>query len=66
MSLFIVGVAALHLVVPPRFRLGLPLGLRRMEGARLRRLAGRRVVRVIGRRLRLRPPPPAILMDKVS
>ena len=68
MSLFIVGGAALSLVVPPRFRFGFgfPLALRRVEGTRLRRLAGRRVVRVVGGRLRFRPPPPAILAGKVS
>jgi len=63
MSLFIGGR---RLVPPPRFRLGVfPLGLRRVEGARLRLLAEGRLVRNEGR-LRLRRSPPAILAGKVS
>ena len=43
----------------PCLRFGLPLSLRRVEGARLRLLAEGRLVRAVGRRLRLRPQLPS-------
>ena len=59
MSLFIVG-GGLRLLT--RLHFGFPLGLL-LGGARLRLLAGLRlVVRDVGRRLRLRPPPPIIIL----